>query len=45
MSRKNSEPTPAKARKILRDGKVHGRRLTPAQKRFFGHIVGKGNKG
>lgn len=32
-------PTPAKARKILRDGKVRGRPLTPAEKRFLGSIV------
>ena len=25
-----------KARKILRHGKVHGKRLTPKQKRFMG---------
>lgn len=37
-----SKPTPAKARKILKDGKVKGKPLTPAQKRFFGHIAGGG---
>jgi hypothetical protein len=28
--------TKAKARKILRDGKVHGKRLTKKQRKFFG---------
>jgi hypothetical protein len=28
--------TKAKARKILRDGSVHGKKLTKKQKRFFG---------
>jgi hypothetical protein len=32
--------TAAKARKILRDGTVHGRPLTKKQKRFFGAIAG-----
>ena len=30
-------PSPAKARKILHDGKVHGKPLTDKQRRFFGH--------
>lgn len=34
----------AKAKKILKDGKVHGKKLTPAQKRYFGWIAG-GKKG
>lgn len=28
--------TKAKARKILKDGTVHGKKLTAKQKRFFG---------
>lgn len=28
--------TPAKAKKILHDGMVRGKRLTPRQRRFFG---------
>jgi hypothetical protein len=32
--------SPAKARKILRDGSVRGKRLTPKQKRYFGLIAG-----
>ena len=40
MPHKKGSPSPAKARKILRDGKIRGKPLTPAQKRFFGAIVG-----
>ena len=29
-------PSPAKARKILHDGKVHGKPLTAQQRKFFG---------
>lgn len=29
-------PSPAKARKILHEGKVHGRPLTEKQRKFFG---------
>lgn len=36
------KPTPAKARKILKDGKVKGKPLTPSQRRLFGHIAGGG---
>lgn len=32
--------TKAKAKKILRDGKVHGKKLTAKQKRFFGARAG-----
>ncbi len=32
--------TPAKAKKILRDGEVHGKPLTEKQKKFFGRIAG-----
>ena len=34
----------AKAKKILRDGKIRGKKLTAAQKRYFGWIAG-GKKG
>lgn len=36
------ELTPDKARKILRDKSVKGRKLTAKQKRFFGLIAGGG---
>ena len=32
--------TSAKAKEILKDGTVHGKDLTPKQKRFFGAIAG-----
>lgn len=32
--------TRAKAKEILRDGKVHGKKLTKKQKRFFGARAG-----
>jgi hypothetical protein len=34
--------TPAKARKILRDGKIRGKKLTAKQRRYFGAKAGKG---
>ena len=34
--------TVAKAKKILRDGKVHGKKLTAKQRRYFGLIAGGG---
>ena len=34
--------TKAKAKKILKDGKVHGKKLTAKQKRLFGVIAGGG---
>lgn len=40
MAHKKSSPTPAKARKILRHGKVHGKPLTPKQKGFMGARAG-----
>ena len=36
--------TKVKARKILRDGKVRGKKLTAKQKRFFGFIIGRKRK-
>ena len=36
--------TPAKARKILRDGKIRGKPLTKKQKAYFGRIAGKSKK-
>jgi len=33
--KKKGGPSPAKAKKILDDGKVHGKPLTKRQKRFF----------
>lgn len=38
--KKERPVSPAKARKILRDGAVHGRKLTAKQKRYFGAIAG-----
>lgn len=32
--------SPAKAKQILRDGTIRGRRLTPRQKRYFGLLGG-----
>lgn len=31
--------TPAKARKILEDGTIRGKKLTPKQRRYFGWIA------
>ena len=36
--------SPAKAKKILRHGEVHGHPLTKAQKGLFGAVAGKGKK-
>lgn len=33
-------PSQAKAKKILRDGKVRGKKLTPKQRRFMGAKAG-----
>lgn len=35
---------PQKAREILHDGKVHGKPLTPKQRRFMGAQVNKGRR-
>jgi len=37
----SSHVSPAKAREILDDGTVHGRPLTPAQRRMFGAAAGR----
>lgn len=37
---KRDMPSKEKAKKILKDGKVHGKILTPAQKRLFGMLAG-----
>ena len=34
--------TKAKAKKILRDGEIGGKKLTKKQRGFFGHIAGGG---
>lgn len=44
-----SPPSPKKAKEILRDGTVHGKKLTDKQRRFMGWVAGgakakKGNK-
>lgn len=36
---KRSVPTKTKAKEILKDGTVHGKKLTLKQKKFFGAIV------
>jgi len=35
-AKRRKGPSPAKAKKILREGKVDGKRLTQRQRRFFG---------
>jgi hypothetical protein len=37
-----SQPSPDKAKEILRDGTVHGKSISSKQKRFFGFIAGGG---
>lgn len=39
-SRALKELTRGKAKKILEDGAVHGKKLTKKQQRFFGAIAG-----
>lgn len=41
MARK-APVTKAKAKKILRDGEIRGKKLTARQKRFFGLLAGGG---
>jgi hypothetical protein len=38
--KKRKTITAAKARKILKDGMVHGKKLTAKQRKFFGAIAG-----
>ena len=33
-------PTRSKAKKMLKDGTIRGKRLTPGQKKLFGMIAG-----
>lgn len=40
INHKAKSPSPAKAKEILRDGTVHGKPLTAAQKRFMGARAG-----
>ena len=40
MAKHGKELSKAKAGKILKDGTVRGKRLTPRQKRFMGAIAG-----
>ena len=40
-SRRKGAPTPTKARKILREGRVKGQPLTKKQRGFFGAVAGK----
>ena len=44
MTKKKKHPSKAKAKKILADGKIRGKPLTAAQKRYFRWIAG-GMKG
>ncbi len=39
--KKRSDLSPSKAREILRDGSVHGKKLTEKQKGFFGARAGE----
>lgn len=39
-SRRSSTVSADKAKKILRDGTVRGKKLTPRQRRFFGARAG-----
>lgn len=41
---KTSKLSSHKAGEILRDGTVHGKALTPKQRRFMGVIYSKGKK-
>lgn len=38
--RAKQSPSPGKAKEILRDGTVHGQKLTPKQRRFMGARAG-----
>lgn len=40
-SRPSSKVSSRKAREILRDGSVHGHKLTAAQRRMFGAAAGR----
>lgn len=42
MAKKRSLPSKAKAREILRDGTVHGKPLTKAQRGLMGLLAGGG---
>jgi len=33
-------PTRAKAKEMLKDGKIGGKKITPKQKRYFGWVAG-----
>lgn len=49
MAKKKPKPdmnavTPAKAKKILKDGTLHGKPLTDKQRKFFGAIAGRAKK-
>lgn len=39
--RAHKGPSPEKARKILHDGKVRGKKLTPKQRRYMGARASK----
>lgn len=43
-SRRKGAPTPTKARKMLREGEAHGKKLTKKQKGFLGAIAGRDKK-
>lgn len=42
--KKKKKLTSQKAREILRDGSVRGKKLTKKQKGFFGHTISKNKK-
>ena len=39
-----STPTPRKAKKILAEGKAHGKKLTKKQIKFFGAVISNAKK-
>ncbi len=44
MKKRRSGLSRQKARKILRDGSVRGKRLTSRQRGYFGYVAGGGKK-
>ena len=37
---KKKSPSKAKAKKMLEEGVVHGKKITPRQRRYFGWVSG-----
>lgn len=40
MPPKKKSPSKAKAKKMLEEGVVHGKKITPSQRRYFGWVSG-----